>query len=109
MHCGHGIQFTDLDDIGSTSYIVNNSFSDNFGCALGVSKTNNVLVQNNFIFHSGPFSFEISGNNNIVRKNLIISTGTASKFLGASIVAEDNFLIASPFIFRGIFCKIFRK
>jgi len=105
MSCGHGIHFSSLGDTGSTSYFVNNSISDGYGCALSMDSTNNLLVQNNLFIHSGSAMIETHGQNNIIRRNLLISTqtkATKTNLFGESVIAEDNFLIGTPFIFRGM-------
>lgn len=107
MQCGHGMQFTGLGS-NNISYLINSSFIDGFGCAIGVETTSEVLIQNNVIYHTnGRFPFIVNGNSNILRQNLIIGAGSgfsSSQYLGDSIVGEDNFLVGTDFFYKGDIC-----
>lgn len=108
IKCDKGISFGMLGEntnLAKFSYFKNNAFSWGFACGLGVDGVSNLLIDNNVIFHnSNPVVFK--GQSNLITKNLIISNANLAeaKFMGDSIIAEDNFLAGTSFVYRGDFC-----
>jgi hypothetical protein len=106
MSCSHGVQFQKIGN-GNSSYINNSSFDKGYGCALGIDGSNSIKIYNNIFFHSGSNALAISGASNVISQNLVLSTrakDTLFKLVGDSVVAEDNFLVGLPFIFKGDVC-----
>ena len=106
MTCIYGMQFNNLG-LNNASYLVNSSFNDGFGCAIGIQGTSSTLFQNNVIFHATREPIAIFGDSNIFRYNLLVAADklSNSKFLGDSIVAENNFLAGTNFAFKVLFLK----
>lgn len=100
--CNNGIEFKNLGNV--TDYIVNCSFNKGYGCILGIDSTNGIKFENNLLFHNYMPAL-VSGSRNVLRNNLIVSSsGSRPKFLGESIIAENNFLVGVSFIYCGDIC-----
>ena len=88
--CENGIEFKNLGNV--TDYIINNSFNKGYGCILGIDSTIGIKFENNLLFHNYMPAL-VSGSGNVLRNNLFVSSsGSHPKFLGDSIIAENNFL-----------------
>lgn len=91
------------------SYLINSTFFDGHDCALGITKSSSVLIENNVFFHHGEKKAPpvlIDGDSNIFRRNLLVTDhDTKMRFLGDSIVAEDNFVSGATILFKGVTCQ----
>jgi hypothetical protein len=100
--CENGIEFKNLGNV--TDYIINSSFNKGYGCILGIDSTNGIKFENNLLFHNHMPAL-VLGSGNVLRNNLFVSSsGSHPKFLGDSIIAENNFLVGVSFVYRGDIC-----